>query len=357
MEQQDFAVHTAQRMQQGGIYDIFGKYKWTALGVVMLETTVIIPNFNGMKYLDDCLSSLYACEDTSFPVIVVDNGSTDGSAAFIRRRFPAVKLICFPENRGFCGAVNAGILAAATPYVILLNNDTTVSRKFVSYLTKAVCENERFFSAGAKMVTMKDPQVIDDAGDYYCAFGWAFARGKGKNERRYQKPCNIFAACAGAAIYRRDILLELGLFDEAHFAYLEDIDIGYRARLHGYSNRFAPEAVVRHVGSAVSGSRYNAFKVRLSSRNSVYLIGKNMPFLQILLNFPFLFAGFFLKYLFFMKKGLGGIYARGIWEGLRMSFSESGRARRAACRNVPLSVYLRLEGELLYNLFIRRIFY
>lgn len=335
---------------------------------MMIETTVIIPNLNGMKYLKNCLESLYACEEPAgdktgqhcgkppFPIIVVDNGSADGSADFIRREFPETELLCFPENRGFCSAVNAGILAAKTPFVILLNNDTTVEKHFVSRLTKAVSGKERYFSAGAKMVSMQNPDVIDDAGDYYCVLGWAFARGKGKSAASYNRPCNVFAACGGAAIYRTEALKELGLFDEAHFAYLEDIDMGYRARLHGYRNRFEPGALVYHAGSASTGSRYNEFKVRLSSRNSVYLIGKNMPVLQILLNLPFLFAGFFIKYLFFVKKGFGRLYAEGLWKGVQLCASEQGKARKIPFRIGMLPVYVRLEWELLYNLFVRMLF-
>ncbi len=322
----------------------------------MTETTVVIPNLNGMKYLEACLHSLYACEEQPFPVIVVDNGSTDESVDFIRSHFPQTELICFDENKGFCGAVNAGILAAKTPYVILLNNDTTVAPGFVSYLTNSVKENAGFFSVGAKLVSMKEPDVTDDAGDYYCALGWAFARGKGKPQSRYSKPCEVFAACAGAAIYRTDVLKRLGLFDEAHFAYLEDMDIGYRAKLHGYRNRFEPRAIVYHAGSASSGSRYNEFKVRLSSRNSVYLIGKNMPALQIFINLPFLFAGFFIKYMFFARKGFGKIYLQGLYKGLCMCFSKSAKKRRIPLSAAHIGRCICIEGELLYNLFVRRLF-
>jgi len=317
-----------------------------------LETTVVIPNLNGMKYLKDCLDSLQQCEKEPFPIIVVDNGSTDGSAELIRREYPHVELICFSENKGFCSAVNAGILAADTPYVILLNNDTTVAPGFVSYLTKAVKANAGYFSCGAKMVSMYHPDVIDDAGDYYCALGWAFARGKGRPAGKYEKPVEVFAACGGAAIYRTDLLKELGLFDEQHFAYLEDMDIGYRAKLHGYKNRFEPKALVYHAGSASSGSRYNAFKVNLSSRNSVYLIGKNMPVLQILINLPFFMAGFFIKYLFFVKKGFGGLYAKGLWNGVKLCLSKEGRSRRVSFDTQKYLRCVKIEGELLYNLFV-----
>lgn len=254
----------------------------------MVKITVVIPNYNGIKYLEDCLCALYnQVEDTpAFEVLVVDNGSTDGSVEMLQNRLPQTKLIRLSENTGFCHAVNVGIQASEGPYVILLNNDTKPDTEFVKALYEAIQARERAFSVSAKMLMWDRPELIDDAGDRYCVFGWAYARGKGKPAADYDKPVEIFAACGGAAIYRRAVLEEIGLFDEAHFAYLEDIDIGYRAKLYGYRNYYEPKAAVLHYGSASSGSRYNVWKTGLASANSVYLIWKNMPFLQWLLNFP-----------------------------------------------------------------------
>ncbi|MDE6896525.1 MAG: glycosyltransferase family 2 protein, partial [Lachnospiraceae bacterium] len=128
----------------------------------------------------------------------------------------------------------------------------------------------------------------------------------------------IFSSCAGAAIYRKELLEKLGGFDDAHFSYLEDLDLSYRARIHGYYHWYEPEAQVFHIGSATSGSRYNRFKVLHSAGNNVYLIYKNMPFLQMLLNAPLLIAGFSIKYLFFMKKGMGKDYRNGLLRGIRL---------------------------------------
>ena len=124
-------------------------------------------------------------------------------------------------------------------------------------------------------------------------------------------------ACAGAAIYRREVFETIGYFDEMHFAYLEDIDVGYRAKLYGYDNVFCPEAVVYHVGSGTSGSKYNSFKVKLAARNNVYLNYKNMRTWQLLLNSPCLLAGTFVKFLFFKKMGFGKDYVSGFLEGIR----------------------------------------
>lgn len=320
----------------------------------MAKSTIVIPNYNGINYIEQCLESIYTGTTADVAVIVVDNASTDGSAELVEEKFPQVRMIKNSENTGFSVAVNQGIEASDTPYVILLNNDTRVEKTFVRELERTLDEDKekKIFSASAKMISFYDKEKIDDAGDFYCALGWAFARGKGKNPALYNKNCNIFASCAGAAIYRKSLLSreQVGLFDEAHFAYFEDIDIGYRARILGYQNRFAPNAVVYHAGSATSGSRYNAFKTGLASRNSVYLIYKNMPFLQILLNMPFLVVGFFVKTLFFAKKGFGKKYVSGLANGVKLSCSMEGRMHKQKFRAANIKNYIKIQLELWGNL-------
>ena len=219
----------------------------------MYEVSVIIPNFNGKKYLKDCLDSMRKQDCENFEVILVDNGSEDGSTDYVREVYPEVQVIALKENTGFCTAVNTGIKVSTGSYVILLNNDTIAEPSFVSSLLKSMKRHQRAFSCQAKMIQMQDHGKMDDAGNYYCAFGWAFADGKGRNQENYNTEKKIFSACAGAAIYRKKVLDRIGLFDHEHFAYLEDLDIGYRARLHGYENWYCPEALVYHVGSGTSG--------------------------------------------------------------------------------------------------------
>lgn len=321
----------------------------------MIKSTIVIPNFNGIRYIQTCLESLYSGTTKEIIVIVVDNASTDGSMELVREQFPQVKLVVNQTNTGFSHAVNQGIRLSKTPYVILLNNDTQVDLSFVHELEK-VMDNDRqkrFFSASAKLISLYDKEKIDDAGDYYCALGWAFARGKGKHTDCYSKDCDIFAACAGAAIYRRELLEEdqVGLFDEEHFAYFEDIDLGYRAKIYGYRNRFAANSIVYHAGSATSGSRYNAFKTKLASRNSVYLIYKNMPTLQILLNLPLLMIGFLVKTLFFVRKGMGKEYIIGLWKGLMLSIGPVGRRHKQRFIKKRVRNYVLIQFELWKNLF------
>ena len=318
-----------------------------------MKTTVVIPNYNGKKYLADCLKSLEAAEKERPAVIVVDNGSSDGSELEAGEAFPWIRLIRFPENRGFDAAVNEGIRESRTPYVFLLNNDTVVRPGCISALEARMERAKKLFSVSARMVDLKNPEIMDGAGDLYSALGWAYAIGKGKPAARYEKPRSVFSACAGAALYRKSALERTGVFDELHFAYLEDVDVGYRARILGFTSAYEPSAVVLHAGSATSGSRYNEFKIRYSARNNVYLIYKNMPPLQLLLNSPFLAAGFLIKALFFLKKGYGGTYVEGLKEGLRLCASAEGRARRVRFKGRNLGNYIRIQLELWVNMFRR----
>lgn len=312
----------------------------------MCKVSVVIPNYNGISCLADCLKSLENQTMTDFETIVVDNGSKDGSQLAAKEAYPQIRLIPLDENEGFCRAVNVGIRAAKAPFVILLNNDTKAAPEFVEALYTEIRKIPNCFSCAAKMLQMAHPDRIDDAGDYYCALGWAFADGKDKPEQEYTKAKEIFASCGGAAIYRKEVFEQIGYFDERHFAYLEDIDVGYRAKLHGYVNRFAPKALVYHVGSGTSGSRYNEFKIHHSSRNSVYLIYKNMPLWQIILNSPFLLAGYLMKWLFFIKKGFGKEYAKGVCAGISMS----RKGEKADFTGVPFTGYLKIQWELWRNI-------
>lgn len=314
------------------------------------KVSIVIPNYNGMAFMEACLRAVLA-DAPDAEILVVDNGSTDGSRELTEKKFPkeifpGLRVLALGENYGFPKAVNEGIRAASRPYVILLNNDTEVQPGFSDALAECLDRHPEAFSAQAKLIQLHDPEKLDDAGNLYCALGWAFARGKDQAAGLYEKPDEIFAACAGAAVYRKEIFDEIGYFDEAHFAYLEDIDVGWRARRAGWTNRYEPKAKVYHAGSGTSGSRYNEFKVRLSSRNNIWLIYKNMPLFQLILNLPLLAVGFAAKYVFFLKKGLGGIYARGIREGLRTCKTEN----KVSFTREQFPVCVKLQLELWKNI-------
>ena len=316
----------------------------------MKQVTVIIPNWNGIRYLEKCLDALLL-QQGFFDMIVVDNGSTDGSVELLQGKYPSVKTILLKENTGFCHACNVGIEASDTPYVILLNNDTEVLPGFVENLVKAIEKDETIFSVGAQMLQIQNQSLIDSAGDMYTLMGWGYSRGKGKPAAGYDKPVKIFSACGGAAIYRKSILDKIGLLDENHFAYMEDMDLGYRARIYGYTNLYEPSANVIHAGSASSGSRYNEFKTKLSAANNAYMIGKNMPLLQFVINFPFLFVGVIIKAIFFARKKMGLLYLKSYLSGIARNFSEEGKKHKISFKMANLKNYLVIEKELICSVF------
>ena len=310
------------------------------------KVTVVIPNYNGLKFMEPCFKALemQICRD--FEILVVDNGSGDGSVEWLKEH--EIPSIFLETNTGFSGAVNVGIRASKTPYVILLNNDTEPDCHYIGEMIKAIERSPKIFSVSSKMIQLYDHSKMDDAGDFYCVLGWGMARGKGRPVENYRSGQKIFSSCAGAAIYRKSLTERLGGFDEAHFAYLEDMDLSYRAKLAGYYHWYEPEAKVYHVGSGTSGSRYNHFKVVHSAGNNLYLIYKNMPLIQIIVNSPLLLAGFLIKYLFFVKKGLGRDYREGLARGIQLC--RSNPDRRTSFGKQHVIRCLAIELELLRNL-------
>ena len=310
------------------------------------KVTIIIPNYNGLKFMEPCFKALRAQSDQNFELLVVDNGSTDGSVKWLEdHQIPSIFL---EENTGFSGAVNIGIRESVTPYVILLNNDTEPQPDYVKEMVKAIERSPKIFSVSSKMIQLYHKDLMDDAGDMYSVLGWAYQRGVGQKSSGYQKACRVFSACAGAAIYRREVFDEIGGFDEDHFAYLEDIDVGYRAKICGYENWYCPKAVVYHVGSGTSGSKYNSFKVKLAARNNLYLNYKNMPLLQLILNFLPILAGMAVKYMFFRRIGFATDYIEGVKEGLKTL----KKTKKVRFQMIRLGNYIRIEGELISGTFL-----
>lgn len=316
----------------------------------MSDVTIVIPNYNGIAFLKTCLDSVLAQTGVQMDVIIIDNGSVDGSQEFISSNYPQCELVCLDQNYGFCRAVNEGINRTKSPYVILLNNDTEVRPLFAASLVASMKEDKSRFSCSARMLMYTKRNLLDDAGDFYCAFGWGIARGKGRPKQEYETADQIFSACGGAAIYQTEMVRLIGGFDEAHFAYLEDMDLCWRARIHGWKSWYEPDAEVFHVGSATSGSRYNRFKVLHSAGNNLYMIYKNMPLAQMLLNLPFLLVGFLIKYLFFVKKGLGKDYREGLARGFELCRKHKDRKVRFLWRNLP--AYVAIQVELWKNILL-----
>lgn len=329
-----------------------------------IKTTVIIPNYNGLKFMDRCMAALESQTYTSFCVLIVDNGSADGSVEYINRltaeqpyKFRVFAEL-LPENTGFSGAVNAGIAGSSTEYVVLLNNDTEARPDYLRKLMAGFEEKngEHIAAISPKMIQLYHKELLDDAGDGYNLLGWAFQRGVGQSVKtpKFEKRKHIFSACAGAAAYRRSVLEEIRLaegvyFDPLHFAYLEDLDVSFRARIHGYSIMYEPGSEIYHVGSGTSGSKYNSFKVKLAARNNIYLNYKNMPVLMLLINLPGIIAGILIKLCFFIKTGFGRDYLKGLYEGI--TTLNKCREHKTFFRASRFFTYIKLELMMLADTF------
>ncbi|AWV36045.1 glycosyltransferase family 2 protein [Paenibacillus odorifer] len=281
-----------------------------------MNVSIVIPNFNGEKFLIDCLTTLKEQSYQDYETILVDNGSTDDSIKLALEIMPEINCLLLDENKGFSAAVNQGILNSKGKYVALLNNDTLLTVKWLENLLACIESDENVFSCSSKMIQFHDNKLIDNAGDAFTVFGWAYQEGHGENINKYLDNRYIFTSCAGAAIYRREVFDKIGYFDEQFFAYLEDVDIGYRARIEGYDNLYCAESIIYHIGSATTGNGYNSVKVKLSARNNVYLLYKNMLGIQLLLNAPFLIVGHLFKYQFYKKIGFQKEYSEGIRQGI-----------------------------------------
>ena len=254
------------------------------------RVSVVIPNLNGVQWLPGCLDALAAQTFRDQEVLLVDNGSTDGSVALLRARYPQVRLLPLERNTGFAPAVNLGIGAAAGEYVALLNTDTVARPGWLAALVRALDESPPETGAVAsKMLSLEDSSRIDDAGDALSWTGAAEKRGHGEPAHRFTQRDEVFSVCAGAALYRRSFLEAVGGFDARFFAYLEDVDLGLRGRLLGYRDVFEPAAEVLHQGHGSGLPR--ADYVRLITRNRVMLFAKSVPWSLLLKHLPRLLYG------------------------------------------------------------------
>ncbi|MGC9360062.1 MAG: glycosyltransferase family 2 protein [Anaerolineae bacterium] len=239
------------------------------------QASVIIPNWNGLRYLRPCLASLQAQTWPSFEVIVVDNASTDGSAETVRREFPDVRVLALSKNGGYSGGCNAGIGAARGDVVVFLNNDIEAEPTWLEALLGALDRHPDAGSAASRMMLYDQPTHIHSAGDTYGVDGLPDSRGVWQpygppyDQERY-----VFGGCGGALAYRKEVLEDIGLFDERFFMYCEDVDLNWRAQLAGYRCIYTPDAVVRHHLSATGGGSLASYYV---GRNTLWVIARNYP--------------------------------------------------------------------------------
>lgn len=237
---------------------------------------IVIPNWNGERWLRGCLDSIGAQTRAPQEVIVVDNGSGDGSLALLRREYPDVRVIELSHNTGFAHAANVGVAAAAAAVVALVNTDVVLSEDWLERLTARLADDPGVAAVACKMVDLQDPDVLYDAGDVLRRDGVCVQRGRRRrDDGRYDAPGEVFAACAGAGLYRREPVLALGGFDERFFSYLEDVDLGLRLRLAGWRCAYEP-AIARHAGGGSSWQLERSVPA-WAQRNTLLLVIKAFP--------------------------------------------------------------------------------
>lgn len=262
------------------------------------RVTVVIPTWNTRRWLKGCLDGLRAQTFQDFQVVMVDNGSSDGSVEFVRENYPEVQVLAFAENRGFAVAVNAGIGACRSEYVALLNVDTEPRPEWLASLVRVMDGSPPEVGAlASKMLSLENPALVDDAGDNFSWYGSAWKRGLREPAEAYDSPAEVLSACGGAALYRRTFLEETGGFDERFVSYLEDVDLGMRGQLLGYRCFYAPDAQVLHQGKGAGIPRPSY--ITQVTRNRLAILVKCIPPRLWLKHLPTLLYGqfyFFLVY-------------------------------------------------------------
>lgn len=240
-----------------------------------LLISVIIPNWNGVKHLPTCLDALLSQSYPDLEVMVVDNASSDESVDLIRERYPQVVLLELEENLGLTGAINRAVEQARGKIIAPLNNDTQVAPDWAEALVKALQDHSDAGLAASKMLLFDKRDTLHSAGDDYGIDGIPINRGVWeKDQGQFDRDVYIWGGCGGAVAYRRDMLDDIGLFDEDLFMYCEDVDLNWRAQLAGYKCVFAPRAVVYHHLSATGGGVTASY---YTGRNTLWVLAKNYP--------------------------------------------------------------------------------
>ena len=246
--------------------------------------SVIVLNYNGLRFLEPCLSSLFCQTFKDFEIILVDNGSSDGSSDYVRQHFPSVVLVETGKNLGFAGGTNAGITIAQGEFILTLNNDTITDIHFLEELHKPMLRDPEIGMCASKML-FPDGRIYSTGISIFRS-GAAMDRGIFEPDNgKYDSKEEVFGPCAGAALYRRSMLDTIGLFDEDFFLYMEDVDLAFRARLSGWKCRYIPAARVIHIHGGTAGVN-SEISVYYGNRNLIWYTIKNFPARLFLTSFP-----------------------------------------------------------------------
>ncbi len=306
------------------------------------RVTVIVVNWNGKTCLIQCLDALRKQSFQDLETVVVDNGSSDGSADTVRQLFPEVTLISLTDNYGFAVANNIAIRRSDTEYVALLNNDAIAHPLWLENLITALSTFPEAGFAASKMLYHDAPHIIDRAGDGYTTAGAGCLRGRGRQNNAHDQPEWVFGACAGAALYRMSMLQDIGLFDEDFFLLYEDVDLSFRAQLRGYKCLYVPIAVVYHMASRSIG--YDSpTSVYYGHRNLEWVYAQNMPSSLIVRTLG--------RHVFYTIAAFGYFASK----GLAIAYVRSKRDSLKAWRSVLnkrkiIQTHRRVEDDYIWNL-------
>ncbi|MCX6693235.1 MAG: glycosyltransferase family 2 protein [Methanomicrobiales archaeon] len=294
--------------------------------------SVIIVNYNGEHLLSRCLSALMPSATAGVEVVVVDNGSTDGSLALISEQYPMVRTIALQKNHGYAGGVNAGINASCGEFVLTLNTDTIPQRDFLTHLVHVMRNDPAIGMCAPKMV-FPDGR-INSAGIRVSRSGASWDRGMFEPDiGQYDHQEEVFGPCGGSALYRRVMLQEIGLFDEEFFLYMEDVDVAFRAHLAGWLCVYVPDAVVVHLHGGTSGFR-SAIAVYYGNRNILWYPFKDFPPIFLLTSLPWILGRTIALIPYYAYHGKLGVILKAKWDGL-IGVPGMLRKRQRVTRRVP----------------------
>ena len=278
-------------------------WEGTSLRVGMIS--VVILNFNGKRYLEACLTSVLSQTFKDFEVIVVDNGSSDGSAEYLETHFPLVNVVKNKKNLGFAEGTNTGIRQARGEYILTLNNDTQMYNRFLECLEQVMKSDKSVGMCAPKMLFYDGR--INSAGICLSRSGAAWDRGMSEPDTgQYDSQEEVFGPCAGAALYRKEMLDEIGLFDEDFFLYMEDVDLAFRGRLAGWKCIYVPDAKVHHVYGGTTGFGSD-LSVYYGNRNLLWYVAKDFPGRLLIKSLPLIIGRSLAVVPYYAQMGKGRI--------------------------------------------------
>lgn len=292
--------------------------------------SIVIVNSNGAGVLPACLAAVQAQTRRDFDLIVVDNGSTDGSADGLESRLPGCRVIRLPLNTGFAAANNLAAREAVTPWLALVNSDAFLAPDWLERMLSAAEAHRDFAFFASRLLQDANPAALDGEGDAFHLSGIAWHNGHGRPVAYPPgDPIEVFAPCAAAALYDRRAFLSVGGFDEDFVSYYEDVDLAFRLRLAGHRCLLVPAAAARHVGSATLG-RLSDTAIYLTHRNLEWTWLRNMPPGLLFWSLP---AHLLLDVAYLVRYTVGG-HAAAIW-----------RAKWHALRGLPCALRKRRDTQ------------